>query len=125
MKNDREQYEEKDRTSDIKTGVIAAGTDLLVVETDNDALLEAIEISCETPNWFKVVIREQDGSACATEKTEPKLFRHNADGLVVYKETFDDPIMSWGSDKEIVVQNVDQIGAGDRCAVNLKLWERK
>lgn len=122
MEDNRELFDEKNRSSGLKTGVLAANSDILVVETDQDAKVETIAISCSAANWFGVVVRKHDGSSPSTVLGP---LRHNADGLLYIEENFKDPIFSYGANKEVAIVNLKEIGAGVEAAASTKIWERR
>ncbi len=113
-----DNWEEISRSSGIITAP-AAGSDLLVVETDYGGRLETLEFAATEANFFKLVIRDKGTGANPVTK---KVFRLYADGQFVDKETFENPIITWGADKEIAFLNVDAANAGERYSVNMKLW---
>lgn len=109
-------YETKYRSSGIVTEPAADST-LLDIETTYGGKLLTLEFAATEANVFKVVIRDTDGTNPVTKK----LYRLYADGQYVDSETFDEPILEWGANKEIAIQNVDAAGLNTRYAVNMKI----
>lgn len=119
---DEQMYDEINETS----GVIAApvaGHDLLVIEFDQDARLECIEIAAEEANWFAVYIRDHNGGNAVLVRPGP--LRLNGDGQLIYEESFAKPIRTIEANKEIAIQNVNAGTAGKNYAVSMKAWERR
>ena len=123
MEDIRELFDEKNRSSGLRTGVIAANSDILVVETDHDhTKVETIAISCTAPNWFSIVVRKHDGTSPSTVLGPLRL---NGDGLLYIEENFKDPILSYGANKEVAIVNLKEIAAGVEVGASMKLWERR
>jgi hypothetical protein len=98
---------------------IGAGTDLLIIETENGGKLVTFEFGATEANFFNVVIRDIGGAAL-----EPKwkVYRLYADGQYVDAETFDEPILEWGAGKEIAITNEEAGGLDQEYIVNMKVY---
>ena len=128
MEDNKELFDERNRSSDpdnlgeLNSALLAAGTAILIVETDQDAKVETIAISCTVDTWFSAVVRKHDGS---DPKTVLGPFRHNADGLLYIEENFKDPIFSYGANKEVAIVILKEKAAGVEVAASMKIWERR
>lgn len=128
MEDNKELFDELNRSSDpdnlgdLNSALLAAGTAILIVETDQDAKVETIAISCTTETWFSAVVRKHDGS---DPKTVLGPFRHNADGMLYIEENFKDPIFSYGANKEVAIVILKEKAAGVEVGASMKIWERR
>lgn len=109
-------YEIIYRSSSIVTEP-AVGSHLLAIETPYGGKLLTLELAATEANIFNVVIRDTDGANPITRK----MYRLYADGQYVDAETFDEPILEWGANKEIAVLTVDDPGLDKRYVVNMKI----
>lgn len=96
----------------------AAGSDLLVIETVNGGKLVSFEFGATEANFFYVVIRDLDAANPVTKK----VYRLYADGQYVDAESFDEPILEWGANKEVAIQNMKASGLNQEYAVNVKVY---
>ena len=128
MEDNKELFDERNRSSDpenlrdLNSASLAAGSDILVVETDQDAKVETIAISCTVETWFSVVVRKHTGD---DPKTVLGPFRHNADGMLYIEENFKDPIFSYGANKEVAIVILKEKAAGVEVGASMKIWERR
>ena len=116
-KEEKGTWETKYRTSGIVNDP-AAGSDLLVIETVNGGKLVTFEFGATEANFFYVVIRDLDAANPVTKK----VYRLYADGQYVDAETFDEPILEWGANKEIAIQNKNASALNQEYAVNVKVY---
>ena len=133
MEDNRELFDERNESSELKAGVIAANSDILLVQPtqvdskSQDGKVETIAISCTSPNWFSLVVRDSGTGPGAPTAANTKLgpLRLNADGLLYIEENFKDGIFSYDANKEIAVVNHKEIAAGVEVGASLKIWERR
>lgn len=116
-KEEKHTWEAKYRTSGIVNDP-AAGSDLLVIETVNGGKLVTFEFGATEANFFNVVIRDLDAANPVTKK----VYRLYADGQYVDVESFDEPILEWGANKEIAITNEDASGLSQHYTVNMKVY---
>ena len=116
-KEEKSTWEAKYRTSGIVNDP-AADSDPLVIETTNGGKLATLEFGATEANFFNVKIRDLDGSNAVTKK----VYRLYADGQYVDVESFDEPILEWGANKEIAITNEDASGLNKYYIVNVKVY---
>ena len=133
MEDSRELFDERNPSSGSKAGVIAANSDILLVQPtqvdskSQDGKVETIAISCTSPNWFSIVVRPAGTGPGAPTVATTKLgpLRLNADGLLYIEENFKDPIFNYDVDTEIAIVNHKEIAAGVEVGASMKTWERR
>ena len=117
-KEEKHTWEARYRTSGIVDDP-GAGSDLLVIETENGGKLVTFEFGATEANFFNVVIRDEDTGANPLTK---KVYRLYADGQYVDVESFDEPILEWGAGKEIAITNEDASNLNQHYIVNMKVY---
>lgn len=133
MEDSRELFDERNESSGLKEGVIAADSDILLIQPtqvdskSQDGKVETIAISCTAANWFSIVVRPSGTGPGAPTAAITKLgpMRHNADGLLYIEENFKDPVFTYEADTEIAIVNLKEIAAGVEVAASMKIWERR
>ena len=116
-KEEKHTWEAIYRTSGIVNDP-GAGSDLLVIETENGGKLVTFEFGATEANFFNVVIRDIGGPA----EPPKKVYRLYADGQYVDAESFDEPILEWGAGKEIAITNEVASGLSQGYIVNVKVY---
>ncbi len=133
MEDNRELFDERNPSSGLKEGVIAADSDVLLVQPtqvdskSQDGKVETIAISCTAPNWFSIVVRPAGTGPGAPTAETTKLgpLRLNADGLLYIEENFKDPIFTFDANTEIAIVNHEEIASGVKVGASMKIWERR
>jgi len=133
MEDSKELFDERNLSSGLKSGIIPANSDILLVQPtqvggkSQDGKVETIAISCTSPNWFSIVVRDSGTGPGAPTTANTKLgpLRLNADGLLYIEENFKDPIFSYEANKEIAIVNHKEIAAGVEIGASMKIWERR
>lgn len=99
----------------------AAGTALAVAVFIQDGKLEGLEISADEANWFKLLVHLAIAPFTVILR---KAYRLNGDGQLIYKESFEKPILTVGASYAVTIQNVNVGTAGKQYGVSMKTWQR-
>ena len=100
----------------------AAGTNIVgPLELRYEGRLLNLEIDSGEAAWFDVVVSDHDASNAVTKKK----VRIPSDGHAVIEGDLEDFILDMQAQKEIKVQNSEDVSAGVDVAVTLRVAEKR
>lgn len=121
VQDDRQMYDEQNTSSGLVVAP-AAGTSLVTVEFTNGGKLEGLDVSAEEANWFYLIIRL---TAAPNTVILLKPYRLNSDGMIILKDTFENPTLTVPEGYGIVIQNAIAGNATKKYAASIKTWHRR